>query len=62
MSFNSNTGFMDSFSYALDLNKEYAIFYWEDSDHYFVASADPNAKPEDIVAHFKEFIEHYVHK
>lgn len=59
-SFNSSTGFDEPAYFALDLDKEYALFYRKTSDGFFVASADPNVTPADIMAHFEAFIEHQV--
>ncbi len=46
--------------FAISLEKEYAIFNWEDgSDLYLIAAKEPISDPQTILTYFKGFIEEY---
>lgn len=51
------TDYLIKYQYALDIEREYVLVCWSDEpERYLVASVDPNVKPEDIVKHFKAFL------
>ena len=58
MSIDAEDGKWVECHYALDLDKGYILFQWDDGEErYFVASADEKTKASDIVTHFKAFID-----
>lgn len=45
--------------YALSMEKEYIVMYWQDADSFLIASRDPKTEPGAIMDHFREFLDLY---
>lgn len=53
----SGKEYLIAYQYALDIDQEYVLIHWTDNpERYLVAAIDPDVKPDEIVKHFKAFL------